>query len=237
MAKRRHRAGRRPTPLLGPLVLLLVLVGGASLGWRWYEQRAARPADESVRDTRAAVERDPATVDPAYDGRHVRLHGDLKAATGPRDTQLGVGADAAVLFRDVRMLQWQEHCSGNDCRYAAEWSAQAVDSSTFRHPEGHANPPLPFAPARFDATGLHLGAYAIDPAVVAAQGTPAAHAVTVADLPPNLAAAFHIVDGALVAGGEAEQPRVGTIRISYRAIAAGPVTLTGVQRGERLAAQ
>ena len=237
MAKRRHRGGRRPTPLVGPLVVLLVLIGGAALGWRWYEQRSTAPAGESSGDRAAVPDRDPGRVDPADDGRRVRLRGELGFAERARDPQLGVSANAALLFRDVRMLQWQERCAGNDCTYAADWSAQAIDSSRFRHPEGHANPPLPFAPARFAAAGLHLGAYAIDADVVAAQATSVAHAVTAVELPPNLAAAFHAVDGALVAGGDAEKPSVGTIRISYRMIAAGPITLTGVQRGERLSSQ
>ena len=236
MAKRRGHGGRRATPLVRPLLLLLVLVGGAALGWRWFEQRVDEPLSASIGYKLAPVDRDPGRVDPADEGRHVRLHGALVFAGGARDAQLGVGANAAVLFRDVRMLQWQEHCAGNDCTYTTDWSAQAIDSARFRRPEGHANPPLPFASARFDARALRLGAYAVDADLVAAQGTPRAHAVATADLPPNLAAAFRVVDGALVAGGDADKPRVGTVRISYRAIAAGPIELTGVQRGGRLSA-
>lgn len=237
MARRRHHGGRRRAPLVGPLAVLLVLVGGAGLAWRWFEQRIDEPLRASIGYKAAAVDRDPGRIDPADEGRHVRLRGELSFTGRAHDAQLGVGANAAVLFRDVRMLQWQEHCAANDCTYATEWSAQPIDSSRFRAPDGHANPPLPFAPARFDAGGLRVGAYAIDADLVAAQGTPRVHAVAAADLPPNLAATFHVVDGALIAGGDADKPRVGTVRISFRAIAAGPIDVTGVQRGERLKAQ
>ena len=41
--------------------------------------------------------------------------------------------------------------------YSREWSADAVDSSKFKHPDGHQNPAMPFRSKRFAASDAKLG--------------------------------------------------------------------------------
>ena len=174
-------------------------------------------------------------VDPADEGRRVRVAGKLHFAHGARDPQLGIAANAAILFRDVAIFQWHEHCEGGACRYDMAWSSAPVDSRRFREPAGHENPPAPFASARFDAPGLQVGAYAVDADLLAAQLRTEPLAVSTQALPPNLAAVFHDgAGGVLFAGDDAAHPRLGAIRISYRIVAPGEVALSGVQRGDRL---
>jgi hypothetical protein len=231
MARRRHRS-RRGRSLLLPLAVLLVLVLGAAFGWRWYEQRFEGVARYKIAPVNLAADR----IDPAYEGRHVRLRGLLTFAQGGRDAQLGVSGKGAVLFRDVQMLQWQEQCANGDCTYTTVWSAEPIDSSRFRNGAGHANPPLPFVSKWFAASDLRLGAFAVDADLVAAQGRTQPHAASAADLPPNLAAVFRVVDGVLYAGGDPAAPQVGTVKISYRLVPAADVELMGVQRGSQLRA-
>src|SRR5579884_751345 len=176
-------------------------------------------------------------IDAANDGRRVRLSGRLAYARPPRDAELGVSAEAAILLRHVEMYQWHERCDAGDCRYAAAWSAEHVDSRRFRAPAGHENPPFPFADARFAAAGLRLGAFAVDADVVAAELAAVDHPVRIDALPPNLAASFREFHGVLYAGDDPEHPAIGALRVSFRIVPAGEAKLTGVQRGERLAAQ
>lgn len=179
---------------------------------------------------------DAAQVDKANDGRRVRVTGVLSADGPVRDAPLGVSATAAVLLRNVEMYQWREHCAGAACNYDTGWGAPA-DSSKFREPKGHENPRAPFASAVFAAPGLKLGAFALDPSLLAAQHAPHAYPVSDAGLPPNLAASFSAMNGALYAGGDPAQPQVGMLRLSYRVVPLGAATLEGVQRDGALSAK
>lgn len=225
MARRKRQ---RTRVVLG---LLVAAAAVAAILWLGRERWIGRFAGGSAG---APVEVRADHVDPANEGRRVRVAGRLEGAQRASDTQLGVAAAAAILFRDVAIYQWHEHCDGGDCRYDMAWSSAAVDSRKFRHPAAHENPPPPFASARFAAPGLHLGAFAVDAELAASQLHAAPLAVTAADLPPNLAATFRAVGGALFAGDDAEHPQVGALKVSYRVVAPGEATLSGIQRGNRL---
>jgi hypothetical protein len=90
--------------------------------------------------------------------------------------------------------------------------------------------------AHFAGADLKLGAFAVDPGLVAAVAL-TDHPVHAADLPPNLAATFADADGALYAGGDASHPRVGEVKVSYRIAPLGEAVLRGVQHGNRLTAE
>ncbi|HTI96870.1 MAG TPA: TMEM43 family protein [Rudaea sp.] len=232
MAKRKRKKASMPR---WPVAVLVVAVIAAAL---WFG-RARLPALHlpSLASAPAGVLAvDAAHVDKANDGRRVRITG-LLAADGPvRDAQLGVSAAAAVLLRNVEMYQWREHCAGAACKYDTGWGAPS-DSRKFREAKGHENPSAPFATAAFVAPGLKLGAFAVDSALLAAQHAPQAYPVSDAGLPPNLAASFSAVNGALYAGGDSAQPQVGMLRVSYRVVPLGAATLEGVQRDGALSAK
>jgi hypothetical protein len=162
-----------------------------------------------------------------------RINAELAGSGPARDGQLGVSANAAVLFRHVEMYQWQEHCEAAACRYETAWSAP-VDSHKFHDRQGHENPSAPFNDAVFFAPGLKLGVYTLDPDLAVAQLQTTEFAVHDANLPPNLAASFGEHDGALYAGGDPAHPVVGEVRIRYRVVPTGPVSLNGVLRGGKL---
>jgi hypothetical protein len=169
------------------------------------------------------------------EARPQHISAELKGTGPARDGQLGVSANAAVLFRHVEMYQWQEHCESSDCRYDKTWSAP-IDSRKFREPKGHENPSAPFNDSIFFAPGLKAGEYAVDPDLLVAQLHATEHPVHDANLPPNLAATFSERDGVLYAGGDAARPAVGEVRISYRVIPNGNVVLNGFVRADKLVA-
>lgn len=214
------------------------LMLGAALGlialaaWVGYRYLAGHPreAERSAAIVDVGAER----IDPGNEGRHVRVSGQLGSPASARDREFGVGTKAAMLFRKVEMLQWQEHCAGADCTYEKVWSASAIDSHAFRGAAGHDNPPLRLASARFDAPNMHLGVFEVDPALVEAQLKAVDRAVRAGELPPNLAATFSEREGALYAGGDAAHAEVGTLRVSFREIPLGAASLTGAQRGKHL---
>lgn len=210
------------------LIVLALLVLVAMAAW------TKRDALSSWVGRALAGKTEPVNIISA-ESRPQRISAELKASGPARDGQLGVSAHAAVLFRHVEMYQWQEHCEAGDCRYDKSWSAP-VDSHKFHDPKAHENPSAPFNDSIFFAPGLKAGEYAIDPDLLVTQLHAAEYPVHDANLPPNLAATFSERDGALYAGGDPAHPALGEVRISYRVIANGNVVLTGVVRGDKLAA-
>jgi hypothetical protein len=213
------------------LIALVVLLAVAAV--LWAKRDAVSPWLTRIVGEKSAITATHETT-PA-EGQPLRLSGDLASSGPARDSQLGVSANAAVLLRHVEMYQWQEHCEADRCRYDKAWSGP-VDSHKFRDTHGHDNPPAPFNDAVFFAPGLKLDGHAVDSDLLIAQLPASNYAAHDASLPPNLAASFGEHDGVLYAGGDAEHPAIGAVRISYRVIAKEGVKLNGVQRSGKLSA-
>jgi hypothetical protein len=227
----KRRSHRRSFAFPAMLLVAGFLLAAAAwqLGWieRYFPQA---PGDRHS----APVGR----VDAANEGRRVQVSGRVAASAPARDPQLGISVDAALLFRDVEMYQWREACAGADCRYETAWSALAIKSAAFRQPQGHENPAPRLKSARFAGGELRVGEWRVDPGLVAPHLQTQPHAVHAADLPPNLAVTFVDDAGGLYAGpGDPQHPHVGALRVRFRAAAFGDVAITGVQRGDRLAAR
>ncbi len=234
------------------LVVLLILVALAGIGaYVWWHKR--QTTAEPVVATATATKNPPPVsatpvpadkIDPANEGRVVSIDGTLSVQKPPRDTQLGITADAVMLLRFAEMLQWQETCANGSCTYQQVWSPQVIGSRKFREPQGHTNPErLPMTSGRFSAGEMRLGAFVVDAAMLgnyrldsALQTKPVPYPVSSAQLPSNVAISFRDSNGALYAG-DPEHRAVGDLRVSYRIIPAGKVELIGTQRGDRLIVQ
>lgn len=228
-------ARRRKSGFRVWLLVAVVAIAAGALGWTYRHRLQSYTAPRAT--PAGPVDVTAARIDPGNDGRRVRVSGELEVSAPPRDAEIGIGATAVVLLRQVEMYQWHESCAGDDCRYAAQWSDLAIDSRRFHHPEGHENPVPRLRSARFAGNALRIGAFSVGADLVAAQSPAKELPVHAADLPPNLAASFADVGGALYAGGDPAHPKVGEMRISYRIVPAGAVVLSGVQHGSALAAE
>lgn len=234
MAKRKRTRKNHKAIALAVVALVVmaaIVVAFMSGGWHKLVHNAG--IDFAGGNSPLAVA--TAHIDAANEGRTVRISGNLEITKAPVDPQLGISAPAALLFRHVEMYQWHEQCDAGDCKYAEAWSAQPQDSRKFHVAAGHLNPAFAFTAARFAAGEIRMGAFTIDPALLAAQAAAVDYPVHVAALPPNLAASFGEVDGVLFAGGDASHPQVGALRIRYSIVPATTnVTLTGVQHASHL---
>ena len=218
---------RKKKVAVGSLLAWFVLFAAIAAGAYWIWQNRARfqpPSSKPVTATTAAGE------------SRQQLKGKLLLIKPPHDPNIGITVQAAALLRSVSMYQWQEQCNGNDCSYALGWSAQHIDSQKFHTPAGHENARAPFVNARFIAGEMRVDDVVVDPALMMTRA-PVDYPVAASALPPNLAASFSVVDGALYAGGDPAHPTAGMMRIVYRIIPAGEVELTGTRRGDRLEAQ
>ena len=213
---------------IGAVSIGVVAIVAGMLWWTMY----GRGVSNSAASSALVVE----TFDAANEGRRVSVTGTLSFATGAVDDELGIATQAAVLWRDVEMAQWQEQCLANGCVQRIAWSSSLIESSTFNEKTGRANPvEFPFSSRAFVAPALQLGAFTVDAAVLAGLPTLPRVAST-AELPPNLAAIFRDHDGGLHSGEDIQAPAVGDLRVRYRVLAPGPVTVVGVQRGQALVA-
>ncbi|HEX7917460.1 TMEM43 family protein [Rudaea sp.] len=231
--KRKQKVSSRR---IGVFVALILLGLGAI--WAWQHRVRVQSAVSTISAELPLPARKTDAAPEATAAVPVKLGGKLSVKHAPRDTQLGIAADAAILLRIVEMYQWHERCelAGSGCSYEKSWSPGQVDSLRFREPKGHENPPVPFADARFAAGEIRLGDLVVDPKMLetqAAQDYP----VKVGALPPNMAATFNVVDGVLYAGGDAAHPQIGTVRVRYRIVPAGEVELSGIRRGNKLEAK
>lgn len=214
---------------VGVVAVAVVVLIGSALWWGLHGREAAKASASN------AVDVD--TFDAANEGRRVSVTGTLTFAAGAVDEELGIDTQAAVLWRDVEMAQWQEQCVANGCAQRIAWSSALIDSSTFNERTGRENPvSFPFASRAFAAPSLRLGAFTVDPAVLAELPTQPRPA-SMAELPPNLAAIFRDHDGVLFSGDDVRVPAIGDLRVRYRVLAPGPVTITGLQRGNALVAE
>ena len=228
----------------------IVFVIGSIVLLFWNEGRAVQTTRSLSEGGKIVVDVAPATVDPGNEGKLIHLSGETKTGDPVVDRAFGVSATALHLVRVAQMYQWQEdkhqetHKSigGSEetvttYTYKKEWSDRAIDSQTFRHPDGHTNPHKQYG--RFSATAADatLGAFKLEAAVL--NLLPASAALPLgpqaADpLKPRIANA-QIADGDIYIGGDPGNPQIGDYKISYVYAAVGPVSAIGRQSGSALA--
>ncbi|MGD0641234.1 MAG: TMEM43 family protein [Roseiarcus sp.] len=227
----------------------LVLVIASIVAIFWNEGRAIETARSLAEGAGAVVSVDAGKVDPANEGKLVHIMGAASATAPLADPQFPVKANGLKLLRNVEMYQWRQD-ERSETRnklgggtetvttytYTREWSDSRNDSSAFRHPEGHANPPMAFTRRDFVAGDAKLGAFALGPDLVGKLGDgarddvdPAGLAGRAAQTPPE-----QVVDGAIYIGANPGDPRVGDLKVSYFLVANGPVSAIGRQTGAGL---
>ncbi len=215
----------------------------------WNESRAVTTY-RSLKEAAGIVVTVPAdAIDSANEGRLVHLNADA-AATGPaQDQDLGISLDVLRLNREVEMYQWVEHkesktekkLGGGEetvttYRYEKEWSDDSVDSSDFKHPEGHGNPQQwPFESEEFSAPGIHAGAFTLDPELVEQLDHYEDVDVTVDQLPESLRPPFKDKNGSLYLGADMNNVQVGDVCIRLAAVKPGAVSIVARQVGSTLA--
>src|SRR5262245_44393614 len=211
----------------------LVLVAGSGVFLFWNEGRAVQTQRSLTEGASLVVPADPARVDPANNGRLIHISGDLRPGAVLADPEFTVTAAALRLVRTVEMYQWKEETRTETRRnvggseetvttyeYTRTWSETRFDSSRFRRPEGHVNPQMRYRSASYPSRDATLGAFR--PGVNVIERLPADAAVrvnptTAGDLATRVNGPVQVVDGAIYLGEDPSQPRVGDLRVSYRA--------------------
>jgi len=230
--------------LIGMLVGLIILPAAIGVLY-WNEGRAVIAATALSHGAASVVEVSPANVDPAADGKLVHVTGQMQAATPAKDPVFGVSGDGLLrLSRNAQTYQWTESSSTHTEQsiggtkttettytYQRAWSAQPINSAAFKQPEGHRNPEVQVRPATFDGNGVTLGAYKVDPSLLAKVSYFDPLQPTVA--PP---ADYKQVPDGFYRGADPSEPQIGDVRVSFTAVPAQTVSVAAAQSGGALTA-
>lgn len=229
----------------------IVFVIGAIILLFWNEGRAVQTARSLSEGGKVVVDAASSPVDPGNEGKLIHLSGDAKAGAPIADRTFSVSAAALHLVRTAEMYQWEEdkhqetHKSigGSEetvttYTYKKVWSDRAIDSQTFRHPDGHSNPQKQYGRLDLTATDATLGAFKLSGAVL--NLLPASAALQLdpqaADpIKPRIANA-QIVDGKIYISASPDSPQIGDYKISYTYAPVGAVSVIGRQSGSGIAA-
>ena len=228
----------------------------------WNEGRAVNRT-RALNDTAAStVAVDAKAVNPANEGKPVHFTGD---AAGERlaDATFGVARDAIHLHRVAEMYQWEEdekrerkrdtvgggRTTKTTYTYRKVWKDHVIDSSSFKRSAEHQNPTsMRVQGETWAAKQVNVGAYRLPPSLVGEIDNfqpVAADESMLAKLPVGFRRGTIVSDGkfylpnAATAGRVAvdpQSPQVGDIRVSFKAVFPGPVSVVARQAGKTLEA-
>jgi transmembrane protein TMEM43 len=227
---------------IGGFFIGLLFVPGAFIALIWNEGRAVETARSLEEGAKTVISVPADAVAPANDNKLVYVSGQTVAIGAITDPDFGISAEHALrLERAVEMYQWKESSStsnGNTSfSYSKTWSSHAIDSSNF-HVPGHDNPEkMPIEPESFNAKGSTLGAFNLSDAVIEKLGTE-----TFTPDPKKLgrnsvATKKHFKlteEGVFYHGDDPAAPAIGDVRVSFKDVPAGVISVVAQQTGDTL---
>src|SRR5216684_1809447 len=215
----------------------------------WNEGRAVRTSKGLTEGLGAVVSVPADSVDAGKEGKLIHISGAVKTDAPVADDELAVQTTAVKLIRTVEMFQWKEHEKSESrskigggtetvktWEYKKEWANGRIDSSQFKHPEDHENPPAPpFETKTFVANQVTARAFSMSPEQIG-QLTNATRlpddAAAAEKLPDDVRDKFKVADGKFYQGEDPATPKVGDVRVSFQVVNPTTVSLVGVQTGQ-----
>lgn len=225
----------------------LVLVIVASIGLFWNEGRAVQTQRSLAEGAGLVLDIDPSRVDPANEGKLVHATTEMKPGGPVTDPDFGISANGLRLLRTVEMYQWKEEKKSETKKnlggseetvttytYEHVWTDHRINSRDFKQPDGHLNPEMRYTAASVTARDISFGAYRPNAQIIAM--LPASQEVPVDPALAEQAKAritgpLSVSDGKFYLGANPAGPRVGDLRIGYRLVPTGPVSVVGQAAG------
>lgn len=237
---------------VGGVVFGLLLIVLMVIGLFWNEGRAVQTARSLAEGSGAVVSVGADSVDAGNDGKLVHVTGPVTADTGLADPEFGIAAQGVRLSRSVEMYQWKEEQKSETTKklgggeetvttysYSRVWDDSQIDSSNFKKPDGHQNPPMAIHSRTFQIPDGKLGAFMLDtPVLDRIEGDKEF------SLSSSQAAAIKtaytgtkpvgVVDGGIYLGADATSPALGDYRIGYDLAPLGVISIVARQTGSQL---
>jgi hypothetical protein len=230
----------------GVLFGIALTVGSCVLLF-WNEGRAVQTERSLAEGRGLVIAADAARIDPANEGKLVHVSGEVKAGAPLRDADFNITANALRLVRTVEMYQWKEESKSETRKtlgggeettttytYNLVWEDHRIDSSQFKRRDGHENPPMRYQRLAATAGDATLGAFRPGAAVLSqlsASQELRVDAAAAAALSGKVSGPVQASDGKLYLGANPSDPKAGDLRITFRTMPNGPVSLIGRQTG------
>jgi hypothetical protein len=209
----------------------------------WNEGRAVRTARSLTEGAGLVVSVGPDGVNAANEGQLVHVSGFAKTDDVLEDETFGVSDNAIQLIRDVEMYQWVEQSTtqsenelgGSEERtttydYEKSWRSSLVDSSGFHSPGGHENPrAFPYDSRTARASDVRLGAFRLSDSQTSMLRK--TEPLPVTSLPSGLGPNAQTHDGEVYLGRDPANPEIGDVRVRFRVVRPGPVSVVARQVG------
>ena len=215
----------------------------------WNEGRAVKRA-KALHEGAAVVVSVPANeISPVNSGKLVQVTGKATTSEKLADPIFRVSANAIHFRRVVSMYQWQEDSDTHTTKklgggtetsttytYARNWHEGFIDSSRFKHPEGHQNPSMPCNSDEWSAKQVHLSDFQLGPSLVAklTHYIPVAPA-TAGTISNALLGVFHPINDGFYRGHNPDAPELGDIHVTFQAVEPAAVSIVAQQAGTTLA--
>ena len=228
--------------LVGVLIGMILLPCAIFL-LSWNEGRAVTAATGLKRGLSTIVEVSADTVNQQNNSKLVYLNGTVSGATPAVDPWNKLSATGLVrLQRKVEMYQWLEketetkinNVGGSQTTqktytYSLDWAETATNSAQFKVPAGHQNPAMPLKSQTFDANPVKIGAFTLDKSLV--QDLTNFEAVETLTQAPT---GYRVQGSVLYKGANPDQPVLGDVRVTYRAIAEQTYSIAEQQNNNTL---
>lgn len=237
---------------VGGVILGLILIALMVIGLFWNEGRAVQTARSLAEGSGAVISIGADSLDPANDGKLVHVTGPVSANGGLADPDFGIAVQGLRLSRSVEMFQWKEESKSETTKklgggeetvttysYSKAWDDSQINSSDFKKPDGHQNPPMAIHSRTFQIPEGKLGAFSLDTPVLdriegdkefsLSSGQSAEIKAAYTGTKP-----IHVVDGGIYLGSDTTSPALGDYRIGYDLAPLGVVSIVARQTGDQV---
>lgn len=203
----------------------------------WNECRSVQTAKSLEEGAGMVVSVGSDAVVPGNEGKLVHTTGDSDTLETLSDDQFQIKAKGFRMERTVEMYQWIESKNTrteNDKEittwtYSTGWSSELKDYTDFKEIEGHINPSsIPYEGKSYQVTRGTLGAYELDNDEISKLSNFEALDVS-AEQAALSGGAAKAHNGQIYIGPDPSNPTVGDVRIGFKIVRVGPMSIVGKQ--------
>ncbi len=229
---------------MGIIVGIILFLGAFPLIF-WNEGHSVNRIKTLNEGRGAVVALSSDAIDPAHNGALIHIFGKATTTDTVVDSLFGVQETALKLKRTVEMYQWKEssqsktekNLGGSETTettytYEKVWSDDAIESSNFKKQDGHQNPSsMPYESETFVASNITVGAFKLSDPFVSQINSYEDYALSqqnVEALDPSLKLEYSL-SGNTYFHGDAANPQVGAVRVSYGIIKPTDISVIGKQ--------
>ncbi len=232
-------------------LLGFLLFAGAFPLELWNESRAINQERALQEGEKSVISIESIAVKPENEGKLVHIAGKATTKKQLRDQEFGIKVNAIKLNRTVAMYQWAEdtHSESKEkvgggtetittYSYDPKWSNKLVDSNSFRHPLGHANPrSFEFSALSQVAESVTLGAFTLTRGIIDRLPLKPFRVpvnTTVATVPAARNNKITVEDGHFYFGSHPGNPAIGDERIAFEYVPPTDCSVVAKQEQNRL---